>query len=95
MKTNKWRHAVLTWFTYTNTEKRAAMILVGLLFVLQITSWCLHYLPSEKVSGLPDPAVVMPEKKFAEYKKFGQRIYSKYPTTRDCAHRNHFAKSWF
>jgi competence protein ComEA len=68
MKTNKWRHAVLTWFTYTNTEKRAAMILVGLLFVLQITSWCLHYLPSAKVSDLPDPAVVMPEKKFAEYK---------------------------
>ena len=68
MKTNKWRHAVLTWFTYTKTEKRAAMILVGLLLVLQITSWCLHYLPSEVTCALPDPTVVMPEKKFVGYK---------------------------
>lgn len=35
MKTNRMRHVLLTWFTFTRAEKHAAVLLTGVLLILQ------------------------------------------------------------
>lgn len=53
MKTNRVRHLLLTYFTFTRAEKHAALFLTGLLFVMQTVLWVRYYVAV--------PAVQLPE----------------------------------
>ncbi|MBK7887353.1 MAG: helix-hairpin-helix domain-containing protein [Bacteroidetes bacterium] len=43
MKTSRFRHVWMSYFTYTRSEKNAAMVLTGLLLVMQTYLWFRHY----------------------------------------------------
>lgn len=44
MKTNRLRHVLLTWFTFTRAEKHAAILLSGILLISQSVLWYrIHY----------------------------------------------------
>ncbi|MBK9638474.1 MAG: helix-hairpin-helix domain-containing protein [Bacteroidetes bacterium] len=43
MKTNRFRHFLYSYFTYTRGEKNAALVLCSILIVLQASLWYQHY----------------------------------------------------
>ena len=43
MKTNRFRHFMYSYFTYTRGEKNAALVLCSILLVLQANLWYRHY----------------------------------------------------
>ena len=43
MKTNRFRHFMYSYFTYTRGEKNAALVLCSVLMVLQANLWYRHY----------------------------------------------------
>lgn len=43
MKTNRFRHFMYSYFTYTRGEKNAALVLCSILVVLQANLWYRHY----------------------------------------------------
>lgn len=43
MKTNRFRHFMYSYFTYTRGEKNAALVLCSILIVLQVNLWYRHY----------------------------------------------------
>lgn len=56
MKTNRFRHFLYSYFTYTRGEKNAALVLCSILIVLQANLWYQHYyltpdafIPSEEI----------------------------------------------
>ncbi len=44
MKTNRFRHLLLTYFTFTRAEKHAALFLTALLILLQTSLWVRSYI---------------------------------------------------
>lgn len=56
MKTNRFRHFMYSYFTYTRGEKNAALVLCSILIVLQANLWYRHYYLTQEVFS-PDEEI--------------------------------------
>lgn len=56
MKTNRFRHLMYSYFTYTRGEKNAALVLCSILIVLQANLWYRHYYLTPEVFS-PDEEI--------------------------------------
>ncbi len=94
MKTNRFRHFMYSYFTYTRGEKNAALVLCSILMVLQANLWYRHYyltpdafIPSVEINLAADK-IHLKEKKensyTTNYKKREEIIFTVFdPNTAD------------
>lgn len=80
MKTNRFRHFMYSYFTYTRGEKNAALVLCAILIVLQANLWYRHYYltpevysPSVEIKLAADKIVLMENEKKAFGSSFKKR----------------------